>query len=281
MPASAGREVITGVEYVKQITAMESDRRTRTAFQTLVLNIAPPGGTLFDFGAGTGMDARFYAEHGLTVTAYDVDPNMGEFFSKYCRDFIDAGRITFDCGGYREFLARKSPEDHLRVDLVTSNFAPLNLISDLRELFAKFEALTGPDGKVLVSVLNPYFFGDMKYGWWWRNAFRLRREGHYSVPGSQAPIVRRRLAEFAAHSAPYFTLKRVFPGLPPIWARNSSGLAASAGARYAWLSTMRSLFMFLLFERSNQGSAVRDGASGPSSVSSKNEARSRANDPRR
>jgi SAM-dependent methyltransferase len=259
MPASAAREVVTGAEYVKQITAMESDRRTRTAFQTLVLSIAPQGGTLFDFGAGTGMDARFYAEHGLTVAAYDVDPNMCEFFSEYCRDFIDAGRVTFDCGGYREFLARKSPTDGLGVDLVTSNFAPLNLIADLPELFAKFDALTGPDGKVLVSVLNPYFVGDMKYGWWWRNAFRLLREGHYSVQGSQAPIVRRRLAEFAACSAPYFTLKRVFPGLQPIWARDSSGVVASRDARFAWLYTIRCLFMFLLFEKSNQGgSAVRD-----------------------
>src|ERR1700693_1206278 len=169
MPASAAREVITGVEYVRQNTALEAARRTRSAFQTLVLSIAPPGGTLFDFGAGTGMDARFYAEHGLTGAAYDVDPNMCEHFSEYCRDIIEAGRVTLDCGSYREFLARKSPDDGRGVDLVTSNFAPLNLIGDLPELFAKFHALTGPDGKVLVSVLSPYFVGDMRYGWWWRN----------------------------------------------------------------------------------------------------------------
>ncbi len=259
MPAGAAAEVVTGVEYVRQITASESDRLTRSAFQTLVLSIAPPGGSVFDFGAGTGMDARFYAEHGLTVAAYDVDPNMCEYFSEYCRDFIEAGRVTLDRSGYREFLAGKSPEVGLGVDLVTANFAPLSLIADLRELFAKFHSLTAPEGRVLVSVLNPYFVGDMRYGWWWRNALRLRREGHYSVHGSQGPIVRRRLAEFAAHSAPYFTLKRVFPGLPPIWARNSSGVDASTGARYAWLCTIRSLFMFLLFEKSNQGgSAARD-----------------------
>jgi cyclopropane fatty-acyl-phospholipid synthase-like methyltransferase len=259
MFASGTRKVVTGVEYVKQMTAKLSDRRTRTAFQKLALSIAPPGGSLFDFGAGTGMDARFYAEHGLTVVAYDVDPNMSEFFSEYCRDFIDAGRVTFYCCAYREFLARKRSEGGVGVDLVTANFAPLNLITDVRELFAKFDALTGPDGKVLVSVLNPYYVGDMKYGWWWRNAFRLRRDGHYSVQGSQAPIVRRRLAEFAAHGAPYFTLKSVFPGMLPIWARDSSGVVASRGARYAWLCSIRCLFMFLLFEKSNQGSsAVRD-----------------------
>jgi SAM-dependent methyltransferase len=253
MPASAAGEAITGVEYIKQITALGSDRRTRSAFQTLALSIVPPGGALFDFGAGTGLDARFYAEQGLTVAAYDVDPNMCEYFTEYCGDFIEAGRVTLDRGTYREFLARESLKAGFGVDLVTANFAPLNLIADLRELFAKFHTLTGPDGKVLVSVLSPYFVGDMRYGWWWRNVFRLRRQGHYSVQGSHAPIIRRRLAEFAAHSEPYFALKRVFPGLPPIWARNSSGVDVPGGTRYSWLCTIRSLFMFLLFEKSNQG----------------------------
>jgi SAM-dependent methyltransferase len=249
MPASAARDVITGVEYVKQITALDSDRRARSAFQTLVLSIAPPGGTLFDFGAGTGMDARLYAEHGLTVAAYEVDPNMCEYFSEYCRDLIEAGRVTLDCGSYREFLARKSPADGHGVDLVTSNFAPLNLIDDLQELFAKFHELTGPGGRVLASVLSPYFVGDMKYGWWWRNSLRLWRDGHYSVQGAQAPIVRRRLANFAAQSEPYFTLKLVFRGLPPYGKRDAVPIDVSGGAGCAGLRMSGCQFMFLLFEK--------------------------------
>jgi SAM-dependent methyltransferase len=259
IPASTAGEASAGGEYVKQITASESDRRTRAAFQALALSIVPPGGSLFDFGAGTGMDARFYAEQGLTVGAYDVDPKMCEYFSEYCRDLIDAGRVTLDLGTYREFLAGQSLKVGLGVDLVTANFAPLNLIADLRELFAKFHALTGPNGKVLVSVLSPYFVGDMRYGWWWRNAFRLRRQGHYSVQGSHVPIIRRRLAEFARYSAPYFMLTRVLPGLPPIWARNSSGVDVSGGTRYTWLCTIRSLFMFLLFEKSTQSGGTEGG----------------------
>ena len=249
MPASAAGDVVTGVEYVKQITALDSDRRARSAFQTLVLSIAPPGGTLFDFGAGTGMDARLYAEHGLTVAAYEVDPNMCEYFSEYCRDLIEAGRVTLDCGSYREFLARKSPADGHGVDLVTANFAPLNLIDDLQELFAKFHELTGPGGRVLASVLSPYFVGDMKYGWWWRNSLRLWRDGHYSVQGAQAPIVRRRLANFAAQSEPYFTLKLVFRGLPPYGKRDAVPFDVSGGAGCAGLRVSGCQFMFLLFEK--------------------------------
>jgi SAM-dependent methyltransferase len=240
--------VITGAQYVQQITALESDRRARSAFQNLVLRLAPPGGALFDFGSGTGMDARFYAAHGFTVAAYDVDPQMCEFFAAHCRDLIDAGRVTLEGGDYGEFLARGGAGT---IDLIASNFAPINLIDNLQELFAKFHLLTAPGGRVLASVLSPYFVGDMKYGWWWRNSLRLRREGYFSVQGAQAPIVRRLLTDFAARSAPYFTLKRVFRGLSTSGNPNAAGFDVSGGggAFYAGLRVSTCQFMFLLFEK--------------------------------
>jgi SAM-dependent methyltransferase len=249
MPRSTAGRIVTGAEYVEQITALESDRRARQAFHDLVLRIAPPGAALFDFGAGTGMDARFYAEQGFTVAAYDVDAKMREYFATYCRDLIDAGRVTLEGGGYRDFLVRQAVGGNCGIDLVTANFAPLNLVADLHELFARFHALTGPGGKILASVLSPYFVGDLKYGWWWRNAPRLWRDGHFSVPGAQAPIIRRRLADFAAQGSPYFTLQRVFPGLPPAVQRHGNGADVSGGGRLAWLRMTTCRFMFLLFEK--------------------------------
>jgi SAM-dependent methyltransferase len=251
------RQIVTGASYVEQITALDSDRRARSAFRDLVLRVAPPGGALFDFGSGTGMDARFYAERGFKVAAYDVDPQMCEFFAEHCRDPIEAGQVTLNSGAYRDFLAHGKAGNVQGVDLVTSNFAPLNLIDDLQELFAKFHALTGPEGRVLASVLSPYFLGDLKYGWWWRNSWRLWRTGHFSVPGAQAPIVRRRLADFARQSAPYFTLKRVFRGLPSSSERDVAGVEAQVGAfsRYPGLRVTTCRFMFLLFERRHLGTA--------------------------
>jgi SAM-dependent methyltransferase len=248
-PAGAARTIVTGAEYVRQIAANESDRRARSAFQTLATSIVPADGVLFDFGSGPGIDARFYAERGYTVAAYDVDPQMREFLSAHCRDFIEAGRVGLGGGDYRDFLACTSVCGMRDFDLVTSNFAPLNLIDDLQELFAKFHALTGPSGKVLASVLSPYFVGDLKYSWWWRNALRLWRDGHFFVQGAQARITRRRLADFAAQSAPYFKLQRVFRGLPPSSKRDADGVDVSGGARYAGLHMSRCRFMFLLFEK--------------------------------
>jgi SAM-dependent methyltransferase len=247
-------EIVTGAKYVGQITALESDCRARSAFRDIVMRLAPPGATVFDFGAGPGLDARFYAEQGYLVAAYDLDPGMCEFFADHCREFIHAGHITLSCSSYRDFLAGDTSRVDGGVDLVTSNFAPLNLIDDLRPLFAKFHALTSADGKVLASVLNPFFLRDLKYGWWWRNLPRLWRDGHFSVQGAQGPIVRRLLTDYAAQSAPYFTLQRVFRGLPAQTQRHVVGMNVSGGAPpYAALRLSTCQFMFLLFERRNPG----------------------------
>jgi SAM-dependent methyltransferase len=243
-------EIVTGEAYVKAITSLESDRRTRAAFQNLVLKIARPGAVLFDFGAGPGLDARLYAEHGFSVAAYDVDPKMRESFLVHCREFIETGQVLLYGGSYREFLAGN---DHAErgADLVTSNFAPLNLVRDLRELFAKFHALTRPNGCVLASVLSPYWIGDLKCPWWWRNALRLWRDGYYLVPGPLAPTVRRRLGNYVRESAPYFALERVFPGVLTEGTTDIGAMNVSRGSRHAWFQLTRCQFMFLLFRRQN------------------------------
>jgi SAM-dependent methyltransferase len=250
MPADAPYETHTGAVYFQRITAREVNRQVRTRFQELVLRLAPPGGRLFDFGAGPGIDARFFAERGFSVEAYDVDPGMCEFFATYCRELIDSARVTLDCSDYREFLTRKSTLSGRPADLVISNFAPLNQVDELPELFAKFHALTSPMGRLLLSVLTPYFIGDMTTRWWWRNAPRLWRAGHVSVrTGGAPPHTRRRLADFRASSLPYFALTRVFPGLSFDPERQPDGIDVTRTRRSAWLQLARSQFMILMFEK--------------------------------
>lgn len=237
---SDAQEIVAGAEYVNAITARQSDRRYRQAFQNLVLKLVPAGGTVFDFGSGPGIDARFYAERGRKVAAYDVDSRMCEYLAAYCHDCIAQGTVTLYTGGYREFLALPPPGAGATVDLVASNFAPLNLIDDLDELFARFAALIGPEGAVLASVLSPYFVGDLRYGWWWRNVAHLAREGRYAVQGSQARIWRRGLADFARVCAPYFALEEVYPG---------NATCVRADTRGGWLRVTGCRFMFLLWRR--------------------------------
>jgi SAM-dependent methyltransferase len=229
-----------GAEYVDQINAQESDRRTRSAFRDLVLSIAPPRAKLFDFGAGPGIDARFFAERGFTLDAYDVDPRMRAFFSEHCRDLIGSGRITLHGSPYREFLTRTAADNGCRADLVISNFAPLNLVDDLHELFGRFNTLTGPKGRILASVLSPWFIGDLRSRSWWRDAPRLWRDGQVFLPGPQAPHYRRLLRNFRTASAPYFRLSRIY---------NSNGIDLRGDGRFAWLRSAGCRYVFLLFER--------------------------------
>jgi len=240
-----------GAEYVRLINTNDSDRRARTAFRDLVLDIAPPGGALFDFGAGPGTDARFFAERGFTVDAYDVDPRMREFFVQHCRDLVDSGRVTLDCGTYQEFVTRRERDTVHRVDLVISNFAPLNIVDNLSELFEKFHALTVPEGRVLASVLSPCFIGDMRFRSWWRAAPRLWRDGQLFLPGPQAPYYRRLLRHFRAVSAPHFRLSRVFGGLPPSGGGHSIDVDLEREGGFAWLRLARCRYMFLLFEKTD------------------------------
>jgi SAM-dependent methyltransferase len=238
-----------GAEYVRLINAQEADRRTRGAFRDLVLKIAPPGARLFDFGAGPGIDARFFAERGFGVDAYDIDPVMREYFVDHCRDFIDSGRVTLENGSYREFLNPRGAHPHRRADLVISNFAPLNLVDDLHELFGTFAALTGAQGKVLASVLNPCFGGELRTRWWWRRVPRLWRDGQLFLPGPQAPHYRRLLAYFRTASAPEFRLSCVYRSLPSPDGAHLNGIELAGGATLAWLHLLRCRFIFLLFEK--------------------------------
>lgn len=240
-----------GAQYVSQITAQESDRSARVAFRNLVLDLAPPGAALLDFGAGPGMDARFFAERGFTIEAYDVDPRMREFFADHCRDLMDSGRVQLDGRAYRDFLARGPTESGRRADLVISNFAPLNLVDDLRGLFATFHRLTAPAGKVLASVLNPCLVMEMRSLAWWRGAPRLRRDGELFLAGPQAPHYRRLLGYFRKVSAPHFRLHRVFRGLPPASSGHAHGIDPKSV--FAWLHLANCRYMFLLFEKTDSG----------------------------
>lgn len=237
--------IVTGAEYVRQLSARGSDRRARASFRALVDDLARPGAVLLDFGCGTGTDARYYAERGFVVRGYDVDSEMCDFFECYCKESMADGRVSLERGSYAQFLASTSANT-APVDLITANFAPLNLIQDLRPLFAKFHAMTAPQGKLLASMLSPYFIGDIRYRWWWRNLPTLVRHGQCTVRGAQAQIVRRRLSHLAAQSAPYFALQAVLRG-----GRAERTIAHSipASSAFARLPLIASRYMFLLFTR--------------------------------
>ncbi|MGB6486860.1 MAG: class I SAM-dependent methyltransferase [Steroidobacteraceae bacterium] len=249
MPPEVMSEAHAGAEYVRTIQQHASDRQAREAFQSLALTHVHPGCTIFDFGAGTGIDARFFAERGLCVRVYDNDPRMRRYLAATCRDLIDAGRIVPEAGEYAEFLTRTPEPGVPPVHLVIANFAPLDLIDDLSVLFAKLHALTVPGAALLASVLSPYYLGDLKYGWRWRGMIEQWRTGKLIAQGARGNIIRRHLPVFSADCTPWFRLERVFRGLPPRDATEATGMDVALNSRATWLRLTRCRFMFLLFRR--------------------------------
>lgn len=238
-----------GADYVRAMQEQDSDLQAREAFQSLALSQVPPGGTIFDFGAGAGIDARFFAEQGLCVRVYDNDSRMCGYLADTCRDLIDAGRVVPETGAYQEFLARATDLSGPRAHLIIANFAPLDLIDDLPALFEKLHGLVFPGGSLLASVLSPYYLGDLKLGWRWRGMLGQWRTGRLVVPGARANITRRHPRVFACECAPWFTLERVYRGLPPRNAGEAAGIDFALSSRTAWLHLTRCRFMFLLFRR--------------------------------
>jgi len=237
--------LVTGREYIRALDARKSDRDCRTAFLERACSLLPPRSTVFDFGCGPGLDARAYASRGHRVYGFDVDAQMCAHFREFCAGEIASGSVRLVGEGQRDLL--DLPADVLPpVDLVTADFAPLNLVENLPQLFARFEQLLAPRGQVLAGILNPLHSGDLRYGWWWRGLPRLVTRGQYSVSGAQAPITRwqtRRLARIAGEA---FVLREVSVPSP-------RGLASwrrvNPSAPRDWPAIAASRYLFVLFAR--------------------------------
>jgi SAM-dependent methyltransferase len=233
--------LVTGNAYVRALTAADDDRTCRAAFLDLALRLGVSRGEVLDFGCGPGLDARVYAEQGWRVYGFDIDAAMCTYFRECCARDIEAQRIRLVECSYAEFLdsaARGLPP----LDLITANFAPLNLVSEPAALFRRFAALLKPSGRVLASVLNPLYRGDARYSWWWSGLPQLLARGRYSVAGAQAPITRWLPRRLAQEAAPALELEAVYAPAPR---GSSAALAIRPGAPSDWPALSAARYLFL------------------------------------
>lgn len=196
------KTMLAGERYHRSISANPRDQQTRARFVRLALGLLPPGQRILDFGAGTGIDAKAYAAAGHTVWAYDHDDAQCAYLADHCRDEISRRAVI---------PTPYPPAEKLKA--ITANFAVLNLIPDLAALFESFSRILDHDGFVIVSLLNPYYLGDVRYGWWRANLPTLLRKGRYSV----GQVHRYRPRVVARSAAPHFRLEAIHPrqaGLP-------------------------------------------------------------------
>lgn len=206
----------TGEPYHQFMQSSAQDRRVRDRFQAIALGLLPGDADVLDFGAGTGIDAKTFAARGHRTYVYEPSEAMRGYLAKHCRDEIA-----------RERVVQISSPLACKVHGVTANFAVLNHFADHTVLFAELSRVVHTGGFVLASMLNPYYLGDARYGWWRRNLINLLRHGRYAVP-SESRIHRFLPRAVAKAAAPYFRFERLTP--------RGLGLATD-------------LYMFLLFRR--------------------------------
>ncbi len=191
----------------------------RDVFQQMALDLLPAGANVLDFGAGTGIDAKVYAAHGHQTFVYEPSDTMRAYLLKHCRDEIERETV----------IAVATPLNH-KAHAITANFAVLNHFKDHASLFQEFSRVIDLGGFVLASMLNPFYLGDARYGWWRANLLNLVRRGRYPCP-SESRIHRFSPRVVARAAAPHFRLERVVP--------RGVGWAAQP-------------YMFLLFRRARE-----------------------------
>jgi ubiquinone/menaquinone biosynthesis C-methylase UbiE len=109
-----------------------------------------PGNHVLDVSCGTGIDAVFLAQLGISVTAIDISPEM----IVRCRERIDATELSNFIDTVvldHAELGRLSPA---RFDGIISAFAGLNTSSDLARFAHDAAQLLRPNGRLIVHMLN-------------------------------------------------------------------------------------------------------------------------------
>jgi SAM-dependent methyltransferase len=212
----ADDHVHTGEQYHDIFLSSKRDMAVRERFQRMALELLGQEGDILDFGAGTGIDAKAYAARGYRTFVYEPADSMREHLERYCHDEIAGGTVI-----------RLGTELGCKVQAVTANFAVLNHFADHTALFEQLSGVVDQGGFVLASMLNPYYLGDARYGWWRKNLANLVRHGRYAFD-TESGVHRFAPGVVARAAAPHFRLERTVP--------RGLGMATC-------------LYMFLLFRR--------------------------------
>ncbi|MGH8214749.1 MAG: methyltransferase domain-containing protein [Rhodanobacteraceae bacterium] len=189
----------TGEQYHEFMLLSQRDRAVRQKFRKMALDLSPAGADMLDFGAGTGLDAKFYAANGHPTFVYEPSQAMHDCLLRHCHHEIARKTV----------IPVTRPLTH-KVQVVTANFAVLNHIVDHRSLFDEFSGVIERGGFFLASMLSPYYLGDARYPWWWANMMKLVRRGCYPSPG-ESRIHRFSPRAVARAASPHFRLERLVP----------------------------------------------------------------------
>ncbi len=124
----------------------------RDAVWVELMKIFRPGDRVLDIGCGTGMDARFLAEHGMDVVACDKSERMLQ---------VAEGRIAAlpaPSGSVQLRLLAAEDISSLSgrpFDGAFSNFGAVNCVENIAKLASDLAVLLKPGASVLLCLMGP------------------------------------------------------------------------------------------------------------------------------
>jgi ubiquinone/menaquinone biosynthesis C-methylase UbiE len=123
----------------------------RARIRQLVEQQLPPGGSILEINAGSGLDALYFASKGYRVHATDVAPGMLDALGEKARRPEAGGRLKFEAISNME-LSDVSGGPY---DLVLSNLGGLNCTEDLRRVTCHLTSVLKPGGTTVLVVMPP------------------------------------------------------------------------------------------------------------------------------
>jgi ubiquinone/menaquinone biosynthesis C-methylase UbiE len=121
-----------------------------------------PGQHLLELACGTGEDALWLAQQGLTITATDGAPEMLAITQRKAQQSGLAHQITIQPLALQSIASHLPPAiADLRFDGLYSNFGGLNTMSDWQTLAEGVAKLVRPDGIVILVLMGPICLWEM------------------------------------------------------------------------------------------------------------------------
>ncbi len=139
-----------------------------------------PSSKILEINAGTGVDAVFLAQNGMTVYATDISGEMINVCRANAKEQILNGSVKCEVKSFDEINTLNEKD----FDAVVSNFGGLNCINYFSKLSADMFQMLSPGGKFIAVVMNRICLWEIFYFMLrldFKNAFRrLKRDGIYA-----------------------------------------------------------------------------------------------------
>jgi len=149
VPAAARAFDRVAHHYDELFTRTAIGRAQRRQVWTRLLAAFRPGQQILELNCGTGEDARFLAQRGISVTACDASPVMIDVARRRSHFTPDSAKL--------EFLRLATEDLELLAgrqlfDGAFSNFSGLNCLDDLAPVARDLATLVKPGGRVLLCL---------------------------------------------------------------------------------------------------------------------------------